>query len=150
LNNLTKIVASFFYLGYIPIIPGTFGSLGGLTLYFLVKDTSIIYTAAILIILALGMAFCGRAEKLYGEKDSRFIVIDEVCGMLISLYLVPYSLWVVIIGFLLFRFFDIIKPPPAKKIENASGSFGVMFDDVFAAVYANIALQILTRIFHFF
>jgi len=61
---------------------------------------------------------------------------------------VPYNLWIAILGFVLFRVFDILKPPPAKAIEKFSGAFGIMFDDTIAAIYTNFILQIICRIFH--
>ena len=75
------------------------------------------------------------------------IVIDEACGMMLSLFLVPYNLWIMILGFALFRVFDILKPPPAKAIEKFSGAFGIMFDDIIAAIYTNFILQIICLIF---
>ena len=74
------------------------------------------------------------------------IIIDEVCGMLLALFFVPYSLFIVILGFFLFRIFDILKPPPAKRMEKITGSLGIMFDDIVAALYTNFILQIITRI----
>jgi phosphatidylglycerophosphatase A len=94
------------------------------------------------------MIFSSEAERVYKRKDAQMIVIDEACGMMLSMFLVPYSLWVMILGFVLFRTFDILKPPPARNIENFSGAFGVMFDDVIAAMYTNFILQIVTRVFH--
>jgi phosphatidylglycerophosphatase A len=77
-------------------------------------------------------------------------VIDEACGMTLALFLVPYSITAVIIGFLMFRLLDIVKIFPAKQIEKVSGAFGVMFDDIIAALYTNIALQLITRVFCWF
>ena len=75
------------------------------------------------------------------------IVIDEACGMLLSLFFVPYSLFLAVLGFFLFRVFDILKPPPAKRMEKLTGSMGIMFDDIVAALYTNFILQIIARIF---
>jgi len=148
MRKISKLTTSFFYLGHSPFMPGTLGSLAGLLIYFVVKDKLPIYIFSILFLFALGMIFSSEAERIYKRKDAQMIVIDEACGMMLSMFLVPYSLWAMILGFILFRTFDILKPPPARRIENFSGAFGIMFDDVIAAIYANFILQIATRIFH--
>ena len=127
-------------------MPGTIGSLGGLVVYFLVRNNEILYAFSILFLFFLGVLFAGEAEKIYKRKDAGMIVIDEACGMLISLFFVPYSLFAVILGFLLFRIFDILKPWPARNMERLTGSLGVMFDAIVAALYTNLILQIITRI----
>ena len=140
-----KLITSFFYLGHSPYMPGTVGSLGGLVVYFVVRNNIILYSFTILFLFTLGLIFSGEAERIYNRKDARMIVIDEACGMLLSLYLLPYNVILVIVGFILFRVFDILKPPPAKRIEAVSGAFGIMFDDIIAAIYANLILQIVFR-----
>jgi phosphatidylglycerophosphatase A len=129
-------------------MPGTMGSLAGLLIYFVVKDKLPVYTFSVLFLFALGMLFSSEAERIYRRKDAQMIVIDEACGMMLSLFLVPYNLWIAILGFVLFRVFDILKPPPAKRIEKFSGAFGIMFDDIIAAIYTNFILQVICRIFH--
>ncbi len=148
MRRLIKITTSFFYLGHSHLMPGTVGSLGGLLLYFVVKDKLLVYAFSVLFIFLLGMMFSAEAERIYKRKDAQMIVIDEACGMMLSLFLVPYNFWIMILGFILFRIFDIIKPPPAKAIEKFSGAFGVMFDDIIAAIYTNFILQVVCRIFH--
>ena len=147
MRKIIKFTTSFFYLGHSPFMPGTLGSLAGLLIYFVVKDNLPIYAFSLLFLFALGIIFSSEAERIYKRKDAEMIVIDEACGMMLSMFLVPYSLWVMILGFILFRIFDILKPPPARNIENFSGAFGIMFDDVIAAIYTNFILQIVTRIF---
>jgi len=147
MRRIAKITTSFFYLGHSPIMPGTMGSLAGLLIYFVVKDKFPIYAFSILFLFTLGIIFSSEAEKIYKRKDAQMIVIDEACGMMLSLFLVPYSLWIAILGFVLFRVFDILKPPPAKAIEKFSGAFGIMFDDIIAAIYTNFILQIICLAF---
>ncbi|MFH0764392.1 MAG: phosphatidylglycerophosphatase A [Candidatus Omnitrophota bacterium] len=146
MRKRVKLITSFFYLGHSPFMPGTIGSLGGLAVYFLVKNNEILYAFSILFLFFLGVLFAGEAEKIYKRKDAGMIVIDEACGMLISLFLVPYSLFAVILGFLLFRIFDILKPWPARRMERLTGSLGIMFDDIVAALYTNLILQFIIRI----
>ncbi|MFA6321182.1 MAG: phosphatidylglycerophosphatase A [Candidatus Omnitrophota bacterium] len=142
-----KLVTSFFYLGHSPFMPGTIGSLGGLVVYFLVRNNDVLYGFSILFLFVLGIMFSGEAEKIYKRKDAKMIVIDEACGMLLSLFCVPFSVFAVVLGFFLFRIFDILKPPPAKRMEKLTGSLGVMFDDIVAAIYANLILQVVFRFF---
>lgn len=115
--------------------------------YVLVKDNEILYGFSILFLFMLGVIFAAEAEKIYKRKDARMIVIDEACGMLLALFFVPASMFAVILGFFLFRILDILKPPPAKRVEKLTGALGVMFDDIIAAIYTNVILQIVTRLF---
>ena len=148
MRRIIKFTTSFFYLGHSPFMPGTLGSLAGLLIYFVVKDKLPIYTFSVLFLFALGVLFSSEAERIYKRKDAEMIVIDEACGMMLAMFLVPYNVWVMILGFILFRAFDILKPPPARAIEKFSGAFGIMFDDIIAAIYTNFILQIITRVFH--
>ena len=147
MRRVIKFTTSFFCLGHSPFMPGTLGSLAGLLIYFVVKDKLPVYIFSILFLFALGILFSSEAERIYKRKDAQMIVIDETCGMMLSLFLVPYSFWIMILGFALFRVFDILKPPPAKSIEKFSGSFGVMFDDIIAAMYTNFILQLICILF---
>lgn len=142
-----KLITSFFYIGHSPFMPGTLGSLAGLVVYLLVKDSVLLYGFAMLFLFTLGVMFSSEAERVYKRKDARMIVIDEACGMMLALFLVPARVASIIAGFLLFRIFDIIKPPPAKRVEKFTGAFGVMFDDIIAAIYTNIILQLIFRVF---
>ena len=141
-----KLITSFFYMGHSPFMPGTIGSLGGLIVYVLVKNNEILYGFSILFLFMLGVIFTAEAEKIYKRKDARMIVIDEACGMLFALFFVPASMFSVILGFFLFRILDILKPPPAKRVEKLTGALGVMFDDIIAAIYTNVILQAVTRL----
>ena len=75
------------------------------------------------------------------------IVIDEATGMLLALFFVPFSIFSVILGFFIFRVLDILKPPPCRRIERKAGAMGIMFDDVIAALYTNLILQVIFRVF---
>ena len=147
MRKRVKLITSFFYLGHSPFMPGTVGSLGGLVVYAMVRNNDILYAFSILFLFTLGVLFAGEAEKIYKRKDPSMIVIDEATGMLLSLFCVPFSMFAVILGFFLFRIFDILKPPPARRIERKAGSLGIMFDDIIAAIYTNLILQIIFRVF---
>lgn len=146
MKRRVKLISSFFYLGHSRFMPGTMGSLGGLAVYFLVKGSDVLYGFTILFLFFLGVMFAGEAEKIYKRKDAKMIVIDEACGMLLALFFVPSNPYSVILGFFLFRIFDILKPPPARRMEKLTGALGVMFDDIVAALYTNIILQIIFRV----
>ncbi|MFA6078884.1 MAG: phosphatidylglycerophosphatase A [Candidatus Omnitrophota bacterium] len=148
MQRAVKLITSVFYLGHIPVMPGTMGSLGALWLYYAVKNNISAYIITTAVIFLAGIFLSSLSEKIYGKKDPKEVVIDEACGMMLSLIFLPYSIWIVITGFFLFRLFDIIKPPPLRKMEALPGAFGIMLDDIAAAIYTNIILQILTRIFH--
>lgn len=140
-NRIYKTIASIFYIGYLPVTPGTLGSLAALILYYFINHNFIVNGIVILIIIILGFLTAGRVEKIFGEKDPGEIVIDEFAGMLISLYRLPPTMGYVVTGFLLFRFFDIVKPRPIRNIEKLKGSLGIMSDDIIAGVYTNMILQ---------
>ena len=146
MDRFYKLIASVFYIGYIPIASGSVGSLVALVLYFFIKDSPLAMAIAIGVCLVLGLLTAGRAERLFGGKDASEIIIDEFTGMLISLFLLPVTMGYIVSAFLLFRFFDIVKPWPINRLEKLSGGWGVMLDDLMAGVYANLILQLIHRI----
>ena len=139
---MVKLIVSFFYVGYLPLMSGTYASICGALIFFLLKDNPFYLKILTAFIVLLGFLTCGRAEKIMQEKDSRKIVIDEVSGMLICYCFIPFTILNAIIAFILFRIFDIVKPFPIKKIEQLKGSFGVMFDDILAAVYVLVTIRL--------
>lgn len=135
-------VATGFGAGYAPVAPGTAGSLVGLILVFLVHNRLILYAVVGLAVFALGVYAADGMARATGEKDDRRIVIDEIAGMLVAGFLIPANPGYWIGGFLLFRALDVIKPFPARWIEqNVAGGWGIMLDDIVAGVYANLILQ---------
>lgn len=147
---LIKVISSCLYLGYSPIIPGTAGSLGGLAIYLLVRDNSALYLISMVSIIALGFGVCGKAERIFGERDSGKIVIDELSGILVAFLAIPFNLSYLIIGFLLYRSLDVIKPYPLKRLERLPGSLGIMLDDIFAGLYTNFILRLIILIIKIF
>jgi phosphatidylglycerophosphatase A len=134
-------VATVFGLGYAPIAPGTFGSAAGLLLWWLLPASAPVQAAAIAGIFVAGSWSGNVAERHFGRTDPGQVVIDEVMGMLITLFLNPVGWAGALAGFLLFRVFDVIKPYPANRLEQLHGGIGVMADDAMAAVYANLVLR---------
>ena len=131
-----------FGVGYAPVAPGTFGSVAGLIAWWLLRPASTaVQAAAIVLIFIVGSWAGSVAERHFGRADPGQVVIDEVMGMLITLFLNPVGLVGALAGFFLFRLFDVIKPYPANRLEKLHGGIGVMADDGMAAVYANLVLR---------
>jgi phosphatidylglycerophosphatase A len=142
-TRLAVFVASFGYCGYSPIAPGTVGSAAGLAVYLIVwwARSPIVEVGLILVLFAAGVWAGTSAERYFGGIDPGPVVIDEVAGMLITLAFIPVGLSGAILGFFLFRLFDIIKPYPAARLEALHGGLGIMADDAMAAIYANLTLR---------
>jgi phosphatidylglycerophosphatase A len=129
-------------------MPGTFASIAALFLFYLIKDNLLVYIALTSLALIAGFLVSGKAEQLSRIKDPRHIVIDEVAGQLLallSLLFFRYDTLYLGIGFFLFRLLDTLKPYPAGRIQHLHGSLGIMGDDLIAAFYTNIILQVVLR-----
>ena len=146
LNTLAVAIATSLGVGYVPFAPGTFGSLAGVALWATLPSSPWAALIAIVIVFVVGAWSAGVTERHFKSTDPGPVVIDEVLGMLITLFLVPVEWTGVAIGFLLFRAFDVIKPFPADRLERLHGGIGVMADDAMAAVYANLALRLVLAI----
>ncbi len=156
-------------VGYLPLAPGTWGSLLGMALYMLVRAGAMklffdlaqpqthnlfqvyygvlaIEVVFVVVLSLLGTWAASHTEKLSGTKDPSKVVIDEVAGQFIALLPVPFLVdpawWALILAFVLFRFFDIVKPYPARKLEDIKGGLGVMGDDLIAGVYAGVGVML--------
>jgi len=140
-NSLIKLISTFFYVGYLPPMPGTYAGIAGMLLFlFTGKNIYAQITLAILLII-LGLLVTGRAERILSRgKDPGCIVIDEVAGMFLSLLFLPRNLRVFVLAFLVFRLLDIIKPYPADRFQAKSGSIGIMGDDIVAGIYTNVII----------
>jgi phosphatidylglycerophosphatase A len=148
LNKLFLFIATGFGVGYSPIAPGTLGTLVAILVYYFLSEISPpLYEITLIGFLFLSVWVSGNAETFFKKKDDQRIVIDEIIGFLITTLWVPKTIRFVIIGFFLFRFFDILKPFPIRRLEKVfKGGFGVVLDDVVAGVYANIVLRLIYRI----
>jgi phosphatidylglycerophosphatase A len=135
-------IATVFGVGYAPVAPGTFGSAAGLLVWWLLPASTAVQAVTIAAIFAAGSWGGNIAERHFGRTDPGQVVIDEVMGMLITLFLNPVGWSGALAGFLLFRIFDVIKPWPANRLEQLHGGVGVMADDAMAAVYANLVLRL--------
>jgi phosphatidylglycerophosphatase A len=146
-------IACGFGSGAAPYAPGTFGTLAGLPLYWLLQDTSLsLYLGATLVLFIFGVWICGRTARALGVHDHAGIVWDEIVGFLVTMTLAPAGWFWWLSGFLLFRLFDIWKPWPIRYLDKrVAGGFGIMIDDILAGVYASACLQLLvyTNLFNF-
>ena len=139
-------------VGYLPLAPGTYGSLVSVAIFLLLVQIGTgPVLLAIVAVTAAGIWAGSRTEEISGRKDPGKVVVDEVAGQLIALLplaiFVRWSTWAVIVSFILFRFFDIVKPYPADRLQLMHGGMGIMFDDLVAGVYAAVVVLILIRIF---
>lgn len=136
-------ICSFGYVGFFPIAPGTVGSAAGLLVYGICRGLEVPFFELPLIVALLlaGVFFTKPCEEDLRCIDPGPIVIDEVMGMLITLFLIPVGWGGMILGFLFFRALDVAKPFPARQLEQLHGGLGVMLDDVIAGIYANLLLR---------
>lgn len=141
-SSVLKHIATLGPVGYMPIAPGTFGTLLAVAFIAILKPPTGVYIAIMLIVLILGTLASHRAEKLFNVKDPQRVVIDEFTGYFFSMAFLPQGNAYLLSSFILFRFLDILKPPPIRKIERLSGGAGIMADDLIAGFYTNVILQI--------
>ena len=147
MNRFFILLATGFGVGYSPIAPGTLGTLVAIPLYyFLSAISSPLYEITLIAFFFLTVWISERAENYFGKKDDPRIVIDEMMGFFITMLWVPQTPLFILVGFILFRFFDILKPFPIRRFEKVRGGFGVVLDDVMAGIYANIILHVLYNI----
>jgi phosphatidylglycerophosphatase A len=149
MNRFFLLFSTGFGVGYSPVAPGTLGTLIAIPVYyFLSAIPSPIYEITLIGFFFLSVWISENAEIFFRKKDDRRIVIDEMMGFLITMLWVPKTTRFIVIGFFLFRLFDILKPFPIRRLEKRlKGGFGVVLDDVMAGVYANIILHLIGRIY---
>ncbi len=130
--------------GLMPKAPGTWGSLLGIALaYGLSFLPQSIELLTLIAFTVLSVWIADMAEKIFDEEDCSKIVIDEICGMAVTLVLFPLNLKTILVGFFLFRFFDVVKIPPARQLENLGGGWGIVLDDIAAGIYSAAILSLI-------
>jgi phosphatidylglycerophosphatase A len=144
-HRIAVALASFGYVGFAPVAPGTVGSAAAIPLFLLLRrlGPTSFEISACLFLFVFGAWSARLTEQVLGVEDPGPVVIDEVLGMLVSMLWLPGTWPVIAAAFLAFRVFDIIKPWPAGRLEHWPGGWGVMADDVMAGVYANLVVQVL-------
>ena len=137
-------LATGLLIGNVPFAPGTFGSLIGLPLAFLLSRLNLLLSASfILLFVFFAIAVASAAEKILSQKDPSKIVIDEIAGLIVTFAGLSFNLGTAIAGFIIFRAFDILKPFPIRALERkVPGGGGVVLDDVLAGIYANLILRL--------
>ncbi len=142
IDSIVKFLASGLGLGYMPLAPGTFGTVLGSLLFYALRDQPHTWFLYFVLIVAVGSIFVAHmAESSFGEKDCQKIVIDEVAGVLVCYAFVPFSVFNLVLGFVLFRIFDVAKFPPARQAQDKlSGGLGVVADDLVAGVQGGVIL----------
>jgi len=142
-DNIILFIAQGAYSGRVPFAPGTAGTIVGVLLAVLLRDAVYCwYALATAVVTSIGTWAAGEADAILGTKDSPTIVIDEIAGFLVAMFLVPFTWWTVAAAFVLFRIIDIVKPWPLKRLQDIPGGMGVMLDDLGAGVYTNVILQV--------
>ena len=137
-------LSSWFGTGLVPVASGTFGTLGAIPLILFLDHLGAWYRTLILVVVVvIAIWTAGRSQDLLGRNDPSEVVIDEVAGFLLTLFLLPCSWLSLGSGFVLFRLFDILKPYPVRQSESLSGGFGIVMDDLLAGLYAHLGVRIL-------
>jgi len=147
-----SVVATFFGVGYLRPGPGTWGSAVTVLLWWLlgrgIASASQPWAAALLGLAAVlvGIPAATQVARASGRKDPQFVVIDEVAGQLITLIAAPITWQSLLLGFILFRAFDIVKPPPVRQLERLPEGVGIVVDDVGAGLYGLAIMQAVLHI----
>ncbi len=144
-DKIKLIIATGFGTGYAPVASGTFGTLVGIPIVWAMGGVHPWgYMVATALLYFVGVVCSDFAEAYFQKADAGQIVVDEVVGYMVTMFLVPVTLTTLITGFFVFRFFDILKPWPARGIDQANlGGKGVMLDDVAAGIYGCIVMHII-------
>jgi len=141
-RSALRIVATVCYSGYVPVAPGTAASaVTAVAHYYLCGSVGLAGWGAILLVgFAVAVYAAGAMAQEWG-KDPRRVVIDEAIGYLVTVALLPHGAWTAVLGFLAFRVFDVVKPPPIRRLEELPGGWGIVLDDVLAGVYGNLVIR---------
>jgi phosphatidylglycerophosphatase A len=144
MNFFVLLSATGLGAGFSPVVPGTMGTLVAIPIYYFASSIPfLLYELTLVAFFFFSSWISNQAERYWGKKDDRRIVIDEIMGFLVTMLWIPGSPLFIAAGFLLFRFFDILKPFPIRRLEKVESGFGVVLDDVLAGVYANIILHLM-------
>lgn len=144
-EKTVTIFATGFFIGNMPVAPGTFGTVLGLPLCFLMSGLDLSFAVLLSITFVLFAIWIAHdAEIILKKKDPGCIVIDEIAGIVVTFLGLPFNIKTVLAGFLIFRLFDIFKPFPIRYLERKlSGGAGVVLDDVAAGIYSNLSLRVV-------
>ena len=141
-----QLTATFFYLGKFPFAPGSWGSLGALILWIFLPSSYLLQMIMIIILFSIGVISSKKMASAMNDHDPSEVVIDEAVGMWIALFMLPHSIAIYSMAFILFRIFDIFKPSFIYRVQNLPGGWGIMMDDVLAGIIAWLICQGLLTI----
>lgn len=136
-----RTIATVCGLGRSPLAPGTLGSLAGLGVIWLLRDSTWLQAAGCGVAIGLALWSAGPTARAMGQEDPRAVVIDELAGIMVALAWLPAQGWIYAAGFALFRVLDIAKPFPIRHLQRLPGSLGIVLDDLVAGLAANLALR---------
>lgn len=151
-----KILFTAFYTGYLPVAPGTAGTVVGMAIYILeyllfgVEISWIVNIIVVVLVLYPSIRIADAGEMFFGEKDPPEVVIDEVIGYWVSVIAFPFNWKIVVLAFFIFRLIDIIKPYPLKRLQRLSAGLGIVIDDIVAGLYTNLLLIIVVLVSKYF
>ena len=141
-QRLALVLATGFGSGYSPFAPGTAGSAVGLLFVWAMSYLDLTGQVVLTLgVTGVSMIAADLVAKSMGLKDPGLIVADEIAGMMVTMIAIPLSPKSLVLGFILFRVMDVVKPPPARQFERFKGGLGIVADDLMAGVYAQIALR---------
>ena len=141
-DKMVKLLSTWFYIGNLPVAPGTMASIVGAVMSIILSKVPLLYVFVLLVVTVLGFMVSGRMESILKQKDPGCVVIDEISGVMIAYFMLPVRWDIVIVTLFLFRAFDMFKIYPANKLEEMGGATGIMTDDIMAGVYTNIVMQL--------
>jgi phosphatidylglycerophosphatase A len=149
LKGLIVFLSSGTFLGHLPLASGTFGTLWGLPLYYWLSGRGPWFQVVFIVGVILAAVYlAGQAEIIWARKDPSYVVIDEIAGFLTAVAGWPFSWFTALAAFLIFRFMDILKPYPIRKIDQKlPGGWGIVLDDVLAGIYTNLLLHLWSWVF---
>jgi phosphatidylglycerophosphatase A len=142
-NFLNKALGTVFFSGYAPLAPGTAGSAVVALLYYCFASQldAAGWVAALALVFVLAVYTAGALSRQWGDDPGR-VVIDEAVGFLATVAFLPHGFWMAVAGFFIFRVLDVLKPPPARRLEALPGGWGIVLDDVAAGVYGNLLIRV--------
>lgn len=145
-DKIAYLLSTGFYVGKLPIAPGTFGTLVAIPLILVYWDKGILAQISIsLAVFFVGIWASTVVSQNFSNDDPDFVVIDEIAGLMVSMIGIKPTWEYILIAFILFRIFDILKPFPIKRFEKLEAGLGIMADDVVAGIYVLILMHIITK-----
>jgi len=146
-ERIAIFLASGFYSGFFPLAPGTVGTLVAIPLYFVISrfNSNATYIIITISLLLVGIIVSQKAARVFRQRDPSLIVVDEMVGFLVAMFLIEVTWWRLLGAFFIFRFLDIVKPFPVGAVEELGKGIGIMADDLVAGIYTNIIMHLAIK-----